>query len=413
MSRILLGWELGSNLGHLSRLLPLARRLKARGHNVLVAARDLALAARMLGPAGIPFVQAPRMSMGPGPSRQPASYADVLRYSGWADAPQLWGMVQAWVNVLRLFNPAVIVLDHSPSALLAARCISMPCVLMGTGFELPPLRQPLPPFPGFSGSTAENAAEAEAEVLENANLSLRAARVPPLRSLADLFNVERRWLTTFAELDHYGVREGERYIGPIGEVEEGVPMEWPSGATQRIFAYLRPDTPDLQVILRSLAASGAAVVCYGPGIASQQTDALGAGRFTLASRPVDLSTLLQGASLCVSYAPAGTVASTLLQGIPQLLAPAHVEAQLTAHRVECMGAGLTLQGNPTEQRVVAMLQTLLSNPLFKTRAAMFAARYKSFDPGRAADDIVEDIHSFLSQRKQSAPHDTRGAGLEC
>ena len=191
------------------------------------------------------------------------------------------------------------------------------------------------------------------------------------------------------------------------------PLEWPTGATQRIFAYLRPDTPDLQVILRSLAASGAAVVCYGPGIASQQTGALGAGRFTLTSRPVDLSTLLQGASLCVSYAPAGTVASTLLQGIPQLLAPSHVEAQLTAHRVECLGAGLTLQGNPTEQRVVALLQTLLSNPLFKARAAMFAARYKDFDPGRAADDIVEDIHSFLSQRKQSAPHDTRGAGLEC
>jgi multidrug efflux pump subunit AcrA (membrane-fusion protein) len=60
VSRILLTWEMGSNLGHLSRLLPLARELKARGHRVLVAARDVALAASVLGPAGIRSGEAAR-----------------------------------------------------------------------------------------------------------------------------------------------------------------------------------------------------------------------------------------------------------------------------------------------------------------------------------------------------------------
>ena len=395
---------MGSNLGHLSRVLPLARRLRAHGHSVLVAARDLALAARMLGPAGIPFVQAPQMSAAPKFFGQPGSYADLLRYTGWADATQLWGMVQAWVNVLRLFNPDVVVLDHSPTALLASRFTEIPRVLVGTGFELPPMKQPLPAFPGFSGSTAENAAAAEVEILRNANLALGAGRATALQSLSDLFNVESRWLATFAELDHYGARQGERYVGPIADIEGVERLEWVAGHQHRVFAYLRPDTPDLPVILRSLAASGAAVICYGPGIPTELTDALVSRAFVLTSRPVDLLSLLEDASLCVSYSPAGTVASTLLRGIPQLLAPAHLEAQMTAHRVECLGAGLTVRGKASEERVTHLLQRLLSSSRFKAQAAAFATRYRGFDPGHVADYIVEDIESLAARRRQATPH---------
>jgi UDP:flavonoid glycosyltransferase YjiC (YdhE family) len=411
LSRILLAWELGSNLGHLSRLLPLGRRLRAHGHTVLAVVRDLALAARVLGPAGIPFIQAPHMSVALRPSTQPASYADVLRYTGWADTQQLWGMTQAWINVLRMFSPDAAVVDHSPTALLAVRCTNTPCALIGTGFELPPLQTPLPCFPGFSGATVENAAKAEAEVFDNANHVLSAVRAPRLESLSALFQLERRWLTTFAELDHYGPRPTEQYVGPIGEVEQGTPLEWPGASRHRIFAYLRPGTPDLSVVLRSLAANDAAVVCYGPGIPVQQTEALVGDRFVVASRPVELSSLLAEASLCVSYSPAGTVASTLLHGVPQLLAPAHLEAQLTAHRVECMGAGLTLRGQPDERRVTAALHRLLNTPHFKTRAAAFAAHHRGFDSGHAADNIVDDIESVVSLRRQGASHNAPGRSL--
>lgn len=405
MSRILLGWEMGRNLGHLSRLLPLARRLKAHGHSVLVAARDLALAASMLGPAGIPFVQAPQMSIAPKAFGQPASYADLLRYTGWADATQLWGMVQAWVNVLRLFNPDVLVLDHSPTALLASRYTDIPRVLVGTGFELPPLKRPLPAFPGFCGSTAENAAKAEAEVLRNVNLALAAGHAAPLKSLMDLFDVESCWLATFAELDHYGARLGERYVGTIGDIEGGERLDWDAGPRHRVFAYLRADTPDLPVILKSLAASGAAVICYGPGISPDLTNPLARRGFVVTGRPVDLAALVADASLCVSYSPAGTVASTLLRGVPQLLAPAHLEAQMTAHRVECLGAGLTLRGKAIEERVTDSLHRLLDSPRFKAQAAAFAARYRGFDPRHVADTIVEDIESIAARGQQTRSHD--------
>lgn len=398
MSRILLAWEMGSNLGHVSRLLPLGRRLRARGHGVLAVVRDLNAAAKVLGPAGIPFIQAPLTTSAMPMSAQPASYADLLRYCGWGDVQQLWALVQAWVNVLRLFAPQALIVDHSPTALLAARCERVSSIAIGTGFELPPIRQPLPCFPGFPGATLENAVSAEQLVVENANCVMQAARGPSLRALSDLFQCERRWMTTFPELDHYEARPGERYVGPIGEVGQGEQLEWPSSSSHRIFAYLRPDTPNVGVILRALARSGAAVICYAPDIPALETAGLESDRFVLAQRPVDLAILRRGASLCVSYAPAATVTSALLAGVPQLMAPSHVEAQLTAHRVEVLGAGVTLRGTVTEQSVSAALATALNSPDFKTLAVAFAERYRSFDPSRAADTVIEDMEPLLRPR---------------
>jgi hypothetical protein len=77
MSRILLTWELGLNLGHLTRLLPLAERLKAEGHSVLVATRDIQAAIGVLAPAGIPFIPAPHLPKGIALDHRPAGYADV------------------------------------------------------------------------------------------------------------------------------------------------------------------------------------------------------------------------------------------------------------------------------------------------------------------------------------------------
>ena len=401
MSRILLAWEMGSNLGHVSRLLSLGRRLRARGHGVLAVVRDLDAAAKMLAPAGIPFIQAPLMTSAMPKSAQPASYADLLRYCGWGDIQQLWALVQAWVNILRLFGPEVLLVDHSPTALLAARSERISTVAIGTGFELPPMREPLPCFPGFPGATVANAMNAERLVVENANRVMQATHGRPLRALSDLFRCERRWMTTFAELDHYEARPGEQYVGSIGEVGEGEHLDWPPGAAQRVFAYLRPETPNVSTILRALAACGAAVVCYAPGIPPSETAGLRSDRFVLPERPVDLSILRRGATLCVSYAPAATVTAALLAGIPQLMAPSHVEAQLTAHRVETLGAGLTLRGNVTKEELALAFNHSLSNPTFKARAAAFAERHREFDPGREADRIVEDLETLLRRPKES------------
>jgi UDP:flavonoid glycosyltransferase YjiC (YdhE family) len=392
-----MAWELGSNLGHLSRLLPLARRFKAHGHDVLVVARDLGMAAQAFGPVGIPFIQAPQARRPPRLDAQSASYADLLRLHGWADASGLWALVQGWANVIRMTMPQVLVVDHSPTALLAARVTGTPCVIVGTGFEIPPAQQPLPTFPEIAGATLENAVKAESEVLENANRVLEALRGPCLRALSDVFEIEQRWLTTFPELDPYGARSGESYVGPINEVSDGQELEWPAGHAHRIFAYLRTDTPAVDAILSALKSTDAAVICYGPAMSRTLAESLTRPGLIISARAVEIESLLSDASLCVSYSPAGTVTSTLLRGVPQLLAPGHVEAQLTAHKVQCMGAGLTLGTGQTDMSIKATLDRILGTPSFKGHAAAFAERYRTYDPAREADLIASEIERIASR----------------
>src|SRR3981081_2932003 len=99
----------------MTRLLPLAQQLRAEGHVVLVASRDMQAAATILGPAGVPFVQAPHLPKGIPLAHRATGYADILLSQGWSDRSALWGLTQAWVNLLRMFNPDRAILDYSPT----------------------------------------------------------------------------------------------------------------------------------------------------------------------------------------------------------------------------------------------------------------------------------------------------------
>jgi UDP:flavonoid glycosyltransferase YjiC (YdhE family) len=211
MSRILLTWELGLNLGHLARLLPIASRLTARGHSVLVATRDIPAAVSVLGSAGIPFVQASHLSRQL-PLRQRASgYADILLSQGWSDVDVLWGLTQSWLKLMKMFQPDLVVHDYSPTARLATHIANVPAVHVGNGFELPPPTAPLPAFPGFSWATAQKAETSEQIAVSNATAAAARFRHHGIAALRNLFDDCPSVLATFPEL-------GQRFLGsnPIG-----------------------------------------------------------------------------------------------------------------------------------------------------------------------------------------------------
>ena len=392
MARVLVAWELGSGLGHLSRLLPLATRLKERGHEVLVAVRDLKLATEVLAPRGIRFVQSPLDLRASAESAQPQGYADILLMQGWQSLPRLWGLVQAWGNLLALFRSNTVVLDYAPTALLAARILKLPTALLGTGFELPPLQTPLPPFPGSDATASEKVRAADTQALTSANRVLAAYREEPMAALCDLFRTECRWFTTFAELDQYGARSGETYVGPIGTLDRGEPAQWPPGFKHHVLAYVRPGMVNLTPILRALAeVRDVAVICAAPGVTVELAKDFTRPGFQFIPRPVEFTALLPQTSLFISYAPAASVAQTLLAGIPQLMMPLHVEAQMTAVRVASLGAGLALRGDEPEQAISTVLRSVLDDRIYKTCALEFASRHRAFDPAVACDRMVTEI----------------------
>lgn len=397
MSRILLAWELGRNLGHLARLLPLATRLKAHGHSTLVAARNMASAASVLGPEGITFVQSPLHTGARKGDFQSTSYADLLWSQGWDDRAELWGRLHAWINLYRMFRPEVVVLDYSPTACLAARIFKIPRVLIGSGFELPPALDPLPPFPGYLWATPERAVAAEQRVLDVVNGVLSACGVEPLDALKEIIEGDERFLTTFAELDHYWPRAGERYIGPLSNPTHGRRIDWPSGTKKRAFIYLRPEMGDSAAILKGLVEADVSLIAYAPGAPNSIVDRFRSADRIFTSEPVQYESLFANADLCVSYGSAGTVTTALLNGVPQLIRPIHIETQLTAHCVEHLGVGCVLPSTSSSAQFAARANRLLNGIEYKLRARQFAHRHRLVNAGQAADEVVETIEALTKE----------------
>jgi len=397
MSRILLTWELGLNLGHLTRLLPVAQQLKAQGHAVLVATRDIQAAATVLAPAGIAFVQAPHLPKGIALPHRPTGYADILLSQGWSDRSILRGLTHAWLNLFRMFSPDQLILDYSPTVSLAARIAAIPTVLVGNGFELPPATDPLPPFLGFSWATPAKAAESEGIAVANANTTLRAFGATPLTALRDLVLGQTRLLATFPELDHYGERADVQYIGPLLGNLRAPRVEWPPGEGPKIFACLRPDTSQVRLILSALSEMKARVICVANGFTPAQLEDFKRDSIRYTLGPVDLRPL-SDADLCLTYGAEGTMMKFLLASVPQLVSPWHVESFMAVRRLEKWGFGRALPNAPTTASVSECIASLTLGDAIRQRVASFAGRVARWTIdeaiARAVHTVTADRHSI-------------------
>src|SRR5687768_1699763 len=133
MPTILFAWQLGSGFGHLAQMLPLATDLAAQGHRVYLAARNLRRAATLYGDAGVHFLQAPIPIEPVKLHKKPYCYAHLLAANGFGDDHQLFSLAAAWRNLFKLTTPDLVIVDHSPAALLAARGLDLRIATIGSG----------------------------------------------------------------------------------------------------------------------------------------------------------------------------------------------------------------------------------------------------------------------------------------
>lgn len=399
MGRILFAWELGMNLGHLACIQPLALRCTAQGHRVLVAVRDTRAAKLFFGNCGITFVQGPSLARELRLGHRLAGYADILLAQGWGNASILRQLVGAWHELFKAFRPNVVVLDHAPTTQLAAHIASIPTVAIGNGFELPPMSIPLPPFPGFSWATREGAERSEATALTSVNAIMRELDRPKLYALREAFEGQRRLYATLPQLDHYGPRAGVTYTGPLLTWTGTDQVDWPVGSGTRMFAYLRPEMSSARAILEALKFIGARVICFAPGFDPDELESIAGPRIRVVSTPVDLRPLVATADGCISYSAVGTAFRFLFAGVPLLLAPKTIEAQMAARRIEDLGAGLVLRGPQTARNIAMLLERLVTEAHYRTRAQEFACYHKNV----SSDAVTKKIVGVISEGLVGSP----------
>lgn len=396
MGNVLLTWELGGGAGHLVRLLPLARGLTAKGHRVLVALRDLSQAGRVFAGIEVSYLQAPHKTRNGGNAVDPPrSFPHILHNAGFADADELQTMVASWRSLFDLVRPDLIVFDHAPTALLAARGLPARKALIGTGFCCPPDCCPMPDLRTWLPDQSDQLRADEDRVLGNANRTLDIFKQPPLERLAQLYHhVDENFLATFPELDNYPGRTDAEYWGAWPNVG-GKPPSWPQGNGKRIYAYLKP-FPALPRLLALLAELRCPTIVCVDGVDEKLRRRFNVPTLRFETERLDLAEVGRQCDLAILNGNHGTTVSMLLAGKPILQLPIFLEQALNAKAVARLSAGLGALSDRPEQ-IAVRLMTMLHSDKFTEAARAFAIRYAAFDPQRQIDKMLRRAEDLIGQ----------------
>jgi len=390
MSRIVFAWELGENHGHLWRLLPIALALQSRGHEVVFGLKSMASAQRYLAPHGLRWFACPTPAGVTALEREIATYADMLATCGATQPDLLGGMVQAWQHLYAALQPDLVVIEHAPLALLAAKRAGICSVQVGTGFTIPPTLSPAPCFRPWEASAAEARAQTQAAV----ERTIQALFEPP-HTLTTLLTADHTRLLTLPELDHYAAwrPSGTPFLGPVPEPDEGEWVQWSQPDKPHVFAYLQAQ-PWLDAVLTALEASGAEVIAVIPDSSAELASRYPGLR--LYQRPVRLTPLLDGCTLAITHAGHGTALNCLLAGVPMLMLPLHIEQLMVTERVAATGAGVGLLPAYVETGFAQVLHNALSHSTYRDAARAVAARYHGLSRERALQEVVGLIENLLA-----------------
>lgn len=393
MVHILIAWELGEAYGHLARCLQLAEGLVSRGYKVTLVLKDTQLPARYCGADAFTVLPTPLSLHAGGRSFFPVNYAEVLIASGFANAQDVATRLKAWCEIFSSTSPDVLVADHAPTALLAARLADIPSLSIGNGFAIPPTVSPWPsirPREVVAEHVLLAAEERLNKVLTSAQQVLGHKK---LVSMRDLFGANDI-LDTFAELDHYRERSQGRYVGPIASMPQALRIAWQSCGTIKVLAYLRPAISGFNVIMQALAQLDAEVLCITPGLIPDVAKRYATHRLRIVLAPIDLLPLLEHADLSFSYGNSGFSTQALLAGVPLAMRPRYVEQALFAYQVEALGAGKLLAGRIDVNSVTTSLHELLANSSYRRSAYTFREKFRNFSQAQALEHslcLIEQV----------------------
>lgn len=396
MSRFLFAWEYGTGLGHVGKFLPIALTLKDRGHQVVAAVKNIPSVRSFAGRhPGFPVLSAP--------AKSPqflntvgitSTYYQLLHNLGFSDQDFLYFKIQEWLDLFAVVKPDLVVCDHSPVAMLAARIADLKNAVIGTGFTCPPATPFLPILDEVSAVTQTILQEEENALLKKCNHVSSRYGGKPLSTMGDLYSqATATFLLTHQELDHFPARTNPTYWGTWNFVK-GVAIEYPAGAGPKVFGYLKP-APSTDAILEELRCLKWPALIVGTSFTSKFVEEQSSESLTVTNQPVDHERAVRWSDFAILNASHASVAITLRAGKPILCLPLQTEQCLMARRVVDMRMGeAVLNGNEFScSQALKLMEE--QYPTFTVEAEHFSARYRNFDAKKAVALVTEQMEYLV------------------
>lgn len=395
MARILIASELGSGYGHFAKVLLLARAFGEWGHRVFAAVKNLDTPDVTQGMTVLPAPKWPKGVSRPGPA---VSYAEILARRGYCLPGRLPQMLRSWLQLLDEAAPDLLIADHAPTALLAARVSGVANASVGTGFQAPPATTPYPPLLEGDRRSQERI-KIESLVLGAVNHALLLLGAQPANSLQDALSPTKTFLCTFREFDHYPQRQSEDYLGPLYARTEDPPPPAYGKDERGIFCYVSKTMEGFMDLCSAFKQVGLPTLVHARGLSPYEAAGLQAGRLQFTDKPLDIHAAAKKSRLVVTHGGHGATASALLAGCPVLVLPQQVEQMMFARRLEAQQLGIVANPEISAPGLEQVLRGALESPLLTESANKFALRHRGYDPLYTAMRIAKEGMSLLDNSR--------------
>lgn len=382
--RVLFIWELGDGLGHVSRVLPLARRLQAAGETCMFAVRNVENSHRVLNGTGIQMLQAPITQPVTDYDGKAAigAYGDIMETIGYARVDRLHAMLTAWDGLYETARPDLIVADYAPTALLAARG-RIPAVAIGDWFTLPP--STLATFPNLRESGPRIA---EAALLATVQEAQRRRGASAPEALPGILDCAAPFIITLPELDSYANSRQRPAVGPL------TPLPEPLESTEHevdYFAYLSLGFRATEKVLDALSKMPVKGSIYLRDASVLQRDSWRARGLTIHDGPQDLRQMAQQSAVMIHHGGLGTIETVFALGRPQLLVPRHLEQGVNAAMAGHLrlAVGMQTGGRFEADHVAQALRHALESKDLRANATRKAEELARRGPFNALEPVAE------------------------
>jgi hypothetical protein len=401
---VLATWEYGSALGHVVRLSRIAEALTRRGQEICGAYMCRLENSSLLAPyVNGPIRLAPAFFRPGAPEAndppEVATYGEFLGNMGYASQERLSRQIGLWRRIYEEDRPDLVIVEASPTALIAARSMGIGAIAAGSPFCLPPSN--LPEFPLLaSGDLPRRYSEAELLAILNGALADFGGEV--LSAFPQVFDADATCVASLRVLDFY---DGKRVAPILPPIQECPP---PAGkAGNEVIVYLSTPGPIDDPIWEALAGLDMPTLVLAPDLEEPVRRKLSRPNITLG---LGLSALLKPADLAarcrvlVSNGNNGMLCLGVRAALPQVCLPLHSEQASNCFGLGKRGAAVVLgrEKRTASDIAVAIRETYELQSALE-RARSLAAEVAPACQINAAEAIADQIEALAELRSTMTP----------
>lgn len=395
MSTILYTYEFGAGLGHLNRLIAVAKRLRGANRHVF-AVPDMRLAEPIIRRAfeSSNDVEIQQGIFWPSPSSPSArevpthTFADVIRLFGFHRTEALFDASRRSLDLLKRLNPDLVVSDFAPTLRIASFG-RVPTVVVGNGYTVPPGGQLLPVMRPWRKEIPAISRMHESLLLAGVNMVRSKLAGSAVDYFADLFQGEQTYICTLAEFDPYQNKRTKPPVWPFNIPRMPEPLAFDLRDGANIFCYLQHGHPAVGPLIAAFNELNCSSEIYVQGVDPANVVRRCSPKVKVHTSPADFSSVLPRASLLVHHAGLGTAYAGLAAGVPQVVFPLNLEHAITSQGLKQFNVALPLKASPPPDatNLRNVLEQALTDHVCQSAALRAATELQS----RRDDDPLQQV----------------------